>query len=166
MTFRERFLLILLGISGIGALSLIGAQTYFIEITRLDNKFIAMQKEVAQLQVQLVQSTISQTSESKNWASNRFWSDGNLPDPLFLARKIKPVLDQRGITIKEFKITASTSQSFHLKYSLEASMAAFIDAFTTLEASDDKLNVWKFATIARDEGMYAIDWEVGYVAQP
>jgi len=45
-------------------------------------------------------------------------------------------------------------------------MAAFLEAYVSLRASDPKLLVRKFAATLKERGLYLIEWEVGYAVLP
>ena len=165
MTAREKLLLNLLGLSALGAGLVWGGQSYFDELNRLDSRFTALQKEAAQIQVRLVQAPVA-GGEFQADLVDRFWAPGALPDPLTLARSIKPVLDRWGIAVQEFQVVSSSADEFRLKYTLEAPMAAFLEAFVSLRASDPRLLVRKFASNLREKGLYLIEWEVGYAVLP
>ena len=166
MTAREKLLLNLLGVSALGAGLLWAGQTYFDELNRLDSRFAGLQKEAAQIQMRLVQTPVAGGEAQTDPLVDRFWAPGSLPDPLTLARSIKPVFDHGGIAVQEFQVVTSGADELRLKYTLQAPMAAFLEAYVSLRASDPKLLVRKFAATLKERGLYLIEWEVGYAVLP
>jgi len=164
MTAREKFLLSLLGLSALGAGLLWGGQAYFDQLNNLDVRFAGLQKEAAQIQSRLILPGAGQAEVDP--VADRFWAAGSLPEPLALARSIKPVLDQWSVSVQEFQVVSATSDEFRLKYTLQASMTQFLEVFASLRATDTKLIVRKFAATLREKGLYLIEWEVGYAVLP
>jgi len=166
VTKREKFLLRLLGLTVLAGLFLWAGQSYLDEVLRLDQQFLTLQKEASQIQARLLQAHAAQPDPSSKVYPDRFFEEGKLPEPLVLARAIRPSLDSAGVEVKDFQVVTSTPKEFVLRYSLEAPASAFLKVIPTLRAADPQLIVRRFAATLHEKGIYSLEWEVGYATLP
>lgn len=165
MTRRERVLLRLLLLLGGSAVVLVGLQAYLDEVARLDQRFVLLQKQAAQLQTRMIQSSESKVFPAPDW-QDAFWPPEKMPDPLNLANTLKVSIDQNGVKVLDFQVLSSTARGFILKYSLEGTMEGILTMMYAVSDHDPRLLVRKLNVVARGAGIHRVDWEVAYAVLP